>query len=248
MRSGALDPVGLLTVLSRCGVDFVVIGAMAVGVHGEVRSTGDLDVMVPAGDEPNRRALAQALEQLRAVRLTAAEGGAEIARGDAYPTVVFSTSLGKLDVLDRPDGSDTYANVKRRALEATIGGHSVYVAGRDDLVRMKLAAGRPHDLHDVAALTAADEVHVGPRVVTASMVLGRGVDPQRAIELASARVALFDAYAKVAAADGSLTIEATRSDLTDAQIGLWARALADRLHGAGILAGRDSAVTIRAGD
>jgi hypothetical protein len=62
VTTGPLDPAALLGTLSKSGVDFVVIGAMAVGVHGEVRSTGDVDIMVPIGDERNERALQAALE------------------------------------------------------------------------------------------------------------------------------------------------------------------------------------------
>jgi hypothetical protein len=71
---GPLDPAALLSTLSACDVEFVVIGATAVGVHAEVRSTGDVDIMVPIGDEPNKQARQTALEQLEAVRLTAQAG------------------------------------------------------------------------------------------------------------------------------------------------------------------------------
>jgi hypothetical protein len=243
---GPLDPASLLSVLSRCGVDFVVIGAMAVGVHGEVRSTGNVDIMLPIGDEPNKRALQLALEELGAVRLTAQQGGVAVDPENPYPTLMFSARHGKLDVLYRPDGSDGYANVRRRASRASIGGHPVLIAGRDDLVRMKLAAGRPHDLQDVANLTAVDSAGAGSRRVRASMMLTAGVDAQWATDLAAARAALFDPASTVDAKARSLTIEATRTDLTDAQIELWAQALADRLHGAGVLAGREVSVSIPA--
>jgi hypothetical protein len=107
----ALNPTGLLGTLSECGVDFVVIGAMAVGVHAEVRATGDVDVMVPIGDEANKRALQNALEQLGAVLLSSEQGGVDPSAGDPYPTVMFRTRYGKLDILYRPDGSDSYPKV-----------------------------------------------------------------------------------------------------------------------------------------
>jgi hypothetical protein len=65
VADGALNPAALLGTLSACGVDFVVIGALAVGVHAEVRATGDVDVMLPIGDEANRRVLRRALEWAR---------------------------------------------------------------------------------------------------------------------------------------------------------------------------------------
>ena len=121
-------------------------------MHSEVRATGDVNVMLPIGDETDKKqALLRALEKLDAVRLSAERGGG-IAAGDPYPTVMFATRYGKLDILYRPDGSDRYSEVKRRSLSTTIGGQRVYVAARNDLVRMKLAAGRTDDLRDVANL------------------------------------------------------------------------------------------------
>ncbi len=43
--------------------------------------------------------------------------------------------------------------VVSRALTITLGNHTIPIAGRDDLIRMKRASGRPTDLADIAALT-----------------------------------------------------------------------------------------------
>jgi hypothetical protein len=243
-EGGALNPAGLLGALSECGVDFVVIGALAVGVHAEVRATGDVDVMVPIGDEANRRALRDALERLGAVLLSHEQGGVDPAVGEEYPTVMFRTRYGKLDILYRPDGSDSYPKVKRRSLQTTINGKRVHVAGRDDLIRMKLAAGRIDDLRDVASLTSAEQGV--PRLVIVWMVLAPEVDREWARDLAASRAAYFDSSSRVSIAeDARLQIEARRSDLTDPQIEQWAYALADRLHAAGVIAGTDADVRIR---
>jgi hypothetical protein len=244
-EDGALNPAGLLGALSACGVDFVVIGALAVGVHAEVRATGDVDVMVPTGDEANRRALQDALRQLRAVLVSSAQGGVDPAAGEEYPTVMFRTRYGKLDILYRPDGSDSYPKVKRRSLQTTINGQRVHVAGRDDLIRMKLAAGRTDDLRDVANLTAPEQG--APRVVLVSMVLAPEVDREWARDMAAERAAYFDVSSRVLIAENThLKIEARRSDLTDQQIEQWAHALADRLETAGVVAEADIDVQIRA--
>jgi len=241
---GALNPAGLLGALSECGVDFVVIGAMAVGVHAEVRATGDLDVMVPIGDEANKRALQDALEQLGAVLLSSEQGGVDPAAGEEYPTVMFRTRYGKLDILYRPDGSDSYSKVKQRSLETKINGQRVHVAGKDDLIRMKLAAGRTDDLRDVANLTSS-ELGV-PRRVFASMALAPEVDHEWARDLAAVRAAYFDPSSRVRIAENTnLQIEARRSDLTDRQIEQWAHALADRLQAAGVIAHTDIDMQIR---
>ena len=234
----ALNPAGLLSTLSACDVDFVVIGALAVGAHSEVRATGDVDVMVPIGDEANKRALQDALEQLGAVLLSSERGGVDPAAGDPYPTVMFRTRYGKLDVLYRPDGSDSYPKVKQRSLKTKVNGQRVHVAGKNDLVRMKLAAGRPDDFRDVANLTASEQGV--QRRVFISMELAPKVDHVWAHDLTSARVAYFDPSSRVQIADDThLQIEARRADLTDQQIKQWAHALADRLEAAGVIANRD---------
>lgn len=50
-----------------------------------------------------------------------------------------------------------YPELRKRALVISIDEATVPVAGRDDLIRMKLARGRPVDRADVAALTAGAE-------------------------------------------------------------------------------------------
>ena len=243
MAEGALDPASLLGTLAACGVDFVVIGALAVGVHSEVRATGDVDVMVPIGDETNKQALLRALEKLDAVRLSAERGGVDPAAGDPYPTVMFATRYGKLDVLYRPDGSDRYREVKRRSLSTTIGGQRVYVAARNDLVRMKLAAGRTDDLRDVANLTSSEQG--APREVFVFMALTPDVDRAWARDLTATRVAYFDPSCRIGIADdGRLQVHAHRSGLTDGQIEQWAHALADRLRAAGVIGDADIEVRI----
>jgi hypothetical protein len=238
VADGALDPAALLGTLAACGVDFVLIGALAVGVHAEVRATGDVDVMLPIGEEANKGALLRALETLNAVRLSSGQGGIDPAAGDPYPTVMFGTRYGKLDVLYRPDGSDSYPEVKRRSLDTTIGGQDVRVIGKDDLIRMKLAAGRTDDLRDVANLTSSEQG--APRKVFVAMTPAVDIDREWAHDLTAARVAYFDPSCRIEIADnGRLHINAHRSGLTDGQIEQWAHALADRLRAAGVIADAD---------
>lgn len=53
-----------------------------------------------------------------------------------------------------PPGADAYGRVRARALVIEVAGISVAVAGKDDLIAMKRAAGRPLDRGDVIALTS----------------------------------------------------------------------------------------------
>lgn len=55
-------------------------------------------------------------------------------------------------------GAAPYPELRERALVISLDDTRIPVAGREDLIRMKLARGRPVDRADVAALTDP-EVH-----------------------------------------------------------------------------------------
>jgi hypothetical protein len=65
----------------------------------------------------------------------------------------LATRHGAVDVLHDAPGAPTYDELRSRALEIQLGEMTIAVAGRDDLISMKRASGRPIDLEDLAALT-----------------------------------------------------------------------------------------------
>jgi hypothetical protein len=65
----------------------------------------------------------------------------------------FATRHGAIDVLHDAPGAPSYDELRQRALEIRLGNMKIAVVGRDDLINMKRASGRPEDLDDVAALT-----------------------------------------------------------------------------------------------
>ena len=138
----------LLRVLVEGGVDFVVIGGIAGVARGSAYMTQDLDIAY-ARDPDNLRRLAAALAQLDARLRGAPEDvpfllDAETLKQGAHFT--FETASGPLDILDRPDGSPPYPELKRRAGEPLdVDGLPVPVASLDDLIAMKEATGRPRD-------------------------------------------------------------------------------------------------------
>ena len=66
------------------------------------------------------------------------------------------SAAGRLDIVGAPAGAAPYPQLKRRAITSNVGGVEVQIAGLDDLIAMKRAAGRPLDLQDIADLTAPD--------------------------------------------------------------------------------------------
>jgi hypothetical protein len=62
---GPLDPVRIFEVLQRHEVEYLTIDAVAVNVHGHVRNTRDVDLLIEWSAE-NMRRLAAALDELDA--------------------------------------------------------------------------------------------------------------------------------------------------------------------------------------
>lgn len=65
----------------------------------------------------------------------------------------LATPHGAVDVLHDAPGAAPYEQLRERALTIALDDLRIRVAGLDDLIRMKLARGRPVDRADVAALT-----------------------------------------------------------------------------------------------
>ena len=149
-----LDAQRILDGLARHGVDFVLVGGLAAQTHGNTRMTNDVDV-IPAPDPENLARLADALRALEARVLNPGHEGLEIDAAMPPRATIwqFATPHGDVDVLHEAPGAAPYAELRERALVIALADTQVPVAGRDDLIRMKLARGRPVDRADVAALS-----------------------------------------------------------------------------------------------
>jgi hypothetical protein len=157
MDGAPLRAIDLVRVLAEHGVDYVVIGGFAAIAHGSPRATRDLDIVV-APDNGNLLALAAALTELDAERLLPGADPRPVVAADVATiapgtTLHAATAAGALDIVGRPAGAPGYADLKARSIAAEVAGTNVLVAGLDDLIAMKRAAGRPIDLRDIADLT-----------------------------------------------------------------------------------------------
>lgn len=145
---------GLLATLHRHGVDYTVIGGVAVQVHGHRRTTKDLDV-VARPDRDNLERLASALAELDARPRDLPGGVPDVQQLAAAPVVPpLTTACGELHILRDVPGAPGYADLRARALVVELDGLPVAFAGLDDLISMKRASGRPADERDIAALLA----------------------------------------------------------------------------------------------
>jgi hypothetical protein len=151
-----LDVTGLLARLASADVDFVVLGGVAVIAHGYVRNTEDLDISYSSAAD-NLEALGGVLLDLGA-RLRAIDEDIPFTP-DARTLrrtqiLTLDTLLGGLDLLADPDGSPGYDALKANADVIDFDGFEIRIAGIEDLLTMKRAAGRPKDQTDIEALVA----------------------------------------------------------------------------------------------
>ena len=142
--------VGLLRALEAAAVDYVLIGAAAMGFHGVVRATEDVDVLVRAAPEN--------IERLRAALRAAFSGDPEIADirtddslGD-YPAVRYYPPTGDLylDVMTRLGEAASFESVEAETKQ--VDGVRVRVATPAALHRLKRGTVRAIDRQDAAAL------------------------------------------------------------------------------------------------
>ncbi len=128
------------------GVEYLVIGAVAVGFHDAPRATADFDVWVgasPVNAPKVYRALATfgaPLDDLSVEELAA-------------PDLVFMFGVPpfRIDVLTTVDGVE-FVDAWNRRVSGKLGEVPVWYIGREDLIANKLAAGRGKDILDVERL------------------------------------------------------------------------------------------------
>lgn len=149
-----LDAERILRALAQHGVEYVLIGGLAVQTHGHVRTTNDAD-LIPAPQPANLERLAAALRSLDARVLNPGQEDTEIDAKMLPKATIwqFTTRDGGIDVLHEVPGGRPYEELSVRALRVTLDDIEVPVIDLDDLIQMKLARGRSVDLADVAALT-----------------------------------------------------------------------------------------------
>jgi len=136
----------MLSAFAGENVEYLVVGAYALAVHGVPRATGDLDFWVrPTGDNAAR--------VLRALATFGAPAGDITIDDLTTPDLVFQIGVepGRIDILTSIDGL-TFDEALETRVIARIGDLDVPVLGRDALIRNKRAVGRPKDLADVAQL------------------------------------------------------------------------------------------------
>jgi predicted nucleotidyltransferase len=145
------SPTALLKRLVERGVDFVVVGGVAMVLQGSARFTKDLDICY-ATDPTNLELLGTVLIGLDARLQGVDEDVPFVPDGRTLrrtSILCLDSREGPIDLLFQPAGAPPYEEMRRRAVRMDLGGFGVLVASLDDLAAMKRAAGRPIDIVDL---------------------------------------------------------------------------------------------------
>jgi hypothetical protein len=148
----APDLAAITAAFLAAGADFVVIGGFAVIANRHIRTTRDVDLLIP-DDIANDEACLAALAALRAAReRDDVPVTRELLVGTTHLRV--STQAGIVDLVREGVPPLDYATVAASALRADLGAGTFQVAGLASVVGFKRLAGRPQDRADLAELEA----------------------------------------------------------------------------------------------
>jgi predicted nucleotidyltransferase len=146
----------LLSLLTRGGVEFIIIGGAAATAHGSTHLTEDLDLVYRrTGDNIPRLvfAFAQTDPYLRGAPLglpfTLDE---QTVRNGLNFTL--TTKLGPVDLLGEITGGGGYDDLLPHCVQLKLFDLECLCLGLQRLIQVKRAAGRPKDLDAVAELEA----------------------------------------------------------------------------------------------
>ena len=132
--------------LNSHGVEYVVVGAVALAHHGHPRYTGDLDVLVHNSPENAHR-----LELVLTGFGFASLGLKAADFSDAYRVIQLGVAPNRIDLLTSLTGV-TFEEAWAGRVETFVGGTRVNIIGREALILNKRQTGRPQDKADLEAL------------------------------------------------------------------------------------------------
>jgi predicted nucleotidyltransferase len=156
----AMNLIETLQALSRENVDFVLVGGLAVSLHGVVRGTMDVDIVLAMNDSNLDRFIETArklgLRPLLPVAIDSLKNADLLEQWHREKNMLaFSLRPERpedavIDVLIRPVAS--YTEMAAQAVHMDVGGVQIPVASIEHLIEMKSSADRDIDRFDVDAL------------------------------------------------------------------------------------------------
>jgi hypothetical protein len=143
----------IIAVFTENGVDFIIVGAHALAIHGVARATGDIDLLV----RPTEANAARVYQALLLFGAPVRSHGIQ-PHDFEIPGTVYQMGLppSRIDILTQIDGVSFDAAWRGRVLQE-VDGITVGYLGRDEFTMNKRASGRPKDLADLALLAEPEQ-------------------------------------------------------------------------------------------
>jgi hypothetical protein len=145
------------------GVDFVIVGGIAIRSHGGNYVTEDLDICY-SRTRDNLKKIADVLAPLQP-RLRGLKDDlpflfdwTTLQHGTNF---TFTTTLGDVDLLGEVKGVGAYDDLVKEAIKVDLDGFETYILSIPGLIAAKTAAARPKDqtgLKVLYALLEAEEI------------------------------------------------------------------------------------------
>jgi hypothetical protein len=150
----------LLATLSSAKIDYVLVGGLAVALHGYLRLTMAVDVVLALNDKNLAKfvdcAKSANLKPVLPIPIDSLRDAALIDQWHREKGMLAFALRGPdmmatvIDVLVRPVVS--FDELKRNAVTKRIGPLSIPVASIDDLIRLKTGTGRSKNVLDIEEL------------------------------------------------------------------------------------------------
>ena len=136
--------------LEESETEYLVVGGYAVALHGFPRYTGDIDFFIAVHDR-NAKSMLRVFEKFGFGQIGLKE--------EDFQRPDFVVEIGreprKIQVLTGIDGV-AFTECYSRRVHVEISGRSVPFISKEDLIRNKIASGRPKDQIDVIELEKKD--------------------------------------------------------------------------------------------
>ncbi|HEX9276110.1 MAG TPA: DUF6036 family nucleotidyltransferase [Burkholderiales bacterium] len=156
----------LFRTLQEESVDYVVVGGLAINLHGVERATMDVDLVLAMDESNLRRFLAAATRlKLKPSLPVSIESLCDAKQLDAwvrekhliaFPLRPASPNVPTVDIIVRP--AVPFEQMHGNRIEKEVGGVRLSLASIDDLISLKTGTGRKQDASDIEALKIARRV------------------------------------------------------------------------------------------
>ena len=155
--------------LQKYEVQYVVVGGIAINLHGVERATMDVDLVL-AMDEANLQRFLRVATELELkpslpVKIDSLCNAAQLDEWVREKNMIAfclrppSKTAPSLDIVVRPKVS--FETMYRNRIEKDIGGIRFKLASIDDLIALKTDTGRNQDASDIVALKKVKQIARG---------------------------------------------------------------------------------------